>query len=204
MKALILDFGGVLTNNFWDVLRTYARLDGLPEDALIDLITNDAHGRRLYHQLERGEIRQEEFEDRIAERLGVAPRNLLARMAAPLRPDNRMLSAVEHLRDRGITIAILSNSWGSGYLDPYRDWNLDHLADVVVLSDKLRLRKPEPEIFMHCLRTLDLPASECIFVDDIASNLEAAKHIGLHVWHHVDARGTIAQLGRCFPEKATR
>lgn len=52
--ALVLDFGGVLTNDFWEVLRSYARRDGLPEDALVDLVTKNPDGVELLRNLEKG------------------------------------------------------------------------------------------------------------------------------------------------------
>ncbi|HZM82637.1 MAG TPA: hypothetical protein VFC19_43525 [Candidatus Limnocylindrales bacterium] len=44
MKALILDFGGVLTNNHWEVLRGFARREGLDESMLIGLFASDPEG----------------------------------------------------------------------------------------------------------------------------------------------------------------
>ncbi|KAG2424013.1 hypothetical protein HXX76_014838 [Chlamydomonas incerta] len=40
-------------------------------------------------------------------------------------------------------------------------------------------RKPSPEAFEACLRTLDVPASEVVFVDDRKVNVDAAVAVGL-------------------------
>jgi len=198
LKALLLDFGGVLTNDFWEVLRSFARREGLHENALVDLVTKDAEGVELLRNLERGSIGQAEFEREMSARLSVPADGLLARMAADLRPDDEMLSVVAELRAAGVKVGILSNSWGSDYFDPYAPWNLEERADVVVISDQVRLRKPDPEIFGLVLDKLGVQAAECLFIDDIPAYLEPARAKGMAVWHHANSAATVAELRRIF------
>lgn len=198
MKALILDFGGVLTNDFWAVLRGFARREGLEESTFVGLFTRDPDGLELLRGLERGTIGQARFETELAARLGIAPDGLLQRMGADLRPDEDMLALVAELRAAGVKIAVLSNSLGSDYYDPYAPWDLATRADVVIISDQVRMRKPDPEIFELVLDQLGLPASQCLFVDDIAAYLKPAQALGMAVWHHTDTAETVAELRRVF------
>lgn len=197
-QALILDFGGVLTLDFWDALREFSRAEGLPDGALVDLVTKDPTGRRMLSDLERGAIGQARFERYMAERLGVERDGLLARMAAGLRPDDTMLAAVALIREAGIRVAILSNSWGSDYFDPYAPWDLESRADVVVISDQVKLRKPDPAIFDLAVERLGVPAEACVFVDDIAAYLEPARARGMAVIHHTGAATTTRKLAELF------
>jgi len=198
MKALILDFGGVLTNDYWEVLRGFARREGLEEDTFLGLFTKDPVGMELLRGLERGSIGQSRFETELAARLGLSPDGLLKRMGADLRPDEQMLAFVAELRAAGVKIAVLSNSLGSDYYDPYAPWDLASRCDVVIISDQVRLRKPEPEIFDLVLEKLGVPASECLFVDDIAAYLKPAQAKGMAVWHHTSTAATVAELRRVF------
>ncbi len=198
LKALVLDFGGVLTNDFWEALRSFARREGLSEDALVELVTKDPQGVQLLRDLERGRIPQTQFQNEMAQRLGLPADGLLESMAADLRPDVDMLALVEELRAAGVRIGILSNSWGSDPFDPYAAWELDNRADVVVISDQVRLRKPEPEIFDLVVDKLGVPANECLFVDDVAPYLEPARVKGMAVWHHVNTAETVAHLRAVF------
>jgi putative hydrolase of the HAD superfamily len=198
LRALILDFGGVLTLDFWDALRGFCCREGLPEDALVDLVTTDLDGRRMLTDLERGVIGQREFEAYVAERLGVDSDGLLARMAAELVPDHRMLDAVAQLRAAGVRIAVLSNSWGSDYVDPYAPWALSSRADVVIISDQVRMRKPDPGIFDLVVAQLGVPAQACVFVDDIAAYLEPARERGMTVIHHTNSATTVSKLEELF------
>ncbi|WP_412542459.1 HAD family phosphatase [Longispora sp. K20-0274] len=196
--ALILDFGGVLTTDFWACLRAFEHREGLAPGALVDLVTLDPAGHRLICDLERGAIGQAVFEREVGDRLGVDPDGLLARMAADLRPDKEMLDVAAELRAGGVRVAILSNSWGSDYFDPYAPWQLDDLADVVVISDRVGLRKPDPRIFALTVDRLGVPAAACVFVDDIAAYLTPAAALGMTVVHHTGADRTVPALRAAF------
>src|SRR5437763_12778837 len=91
--ALILDFGGVLTTAIWGSVRGCARREGLPDDALLDLLHHDPRIHGLFVALERGEVSQAEFEAELGAAARISPERLLARMCADLRPDEAMLAA---------------------------------------------------------------------------------------------------------------
>jgi putative hydrolase of the HAD superfamily len=47
-------------------------------------------------------------------------------------------------------------------------------------SAHVKLVKPDPAIYEHTLRGLDVKASETLFVDDRENNIEAARTLGMH------------------------
>lgn len=55
----------------------------------------------------------------------------------------------------------------------------DSFADVVVSGD-VKLLKPDPAIFHLLLDRNDLDAADCLFVDDSAKNVDAARSVGMH------------------------
>ncbi len=197
-SALILDFGGVLTTNLYDVFRDFARREGLDVEAVVETATTNPDGVALWHALERGELGQVDFEEGLGKILDVEPDRLLARLAALLRPDEPMLTALEQLRAAGVRTAVLSNSWGHGYLDPYAPWALETRADVVVLSDQVRMRKPEPAIFQLAVDRLDVAPAQCVFIDDIAAYLDTPARLGITTIHHTDTTATINRLTALF------
>lgn len=200
-SALIIDFGGVLTTDLWASIRACARREGLPADALLELMRSDPYVHRRFVGLEQGEVSQEEFEADLAAAAGISPDGLLKRMCAELRPNDTMLAAVETLRASDVRVAVLSNSWGTGYFSPYEGYQLEErAADVVVLSDQVRLRKPDPAIYALVLRRLGADAPDTVFVDDIASYLAPAEAMGMRAIHHVETDKTLAALAQAFPE----
>jgi FMN phosphatase YigB (HAD superfamily) len=56
------------------------------------------------------------------------------------------------------------------------------------------MRKPEPEIYALTLERLGLPASSCVFIDDIDINCAAAAEVGLHAVHFADTDQAIRDV----------
>jgi putative hydrolase of the HAD superfamily len=196
--GLLLDFGGVLTLDFWAAQAQFCQAEGLPADALVSLVTGDGPTRRVLADLERGAVDQATFAGCVAEQLGLAPEGLLERMAAHLRSDEAMVAAAAAIRRAGVPVGILSNSWGSTPFDPYEAWRLSDTFDVVVISDQVGLRKPDPAIYELAVGMLGVPADCCVFVDDVAAYLKPARELGMTVVHHLDSGATIAALEELF------
>ena len=89
---------------------------------------------------------------------------------------------------------LLSNSWGNDY--PRYCW--DEMFDVVVISGEVGMRKPEPAIYLHTAELLGLPPSACVFVDDLAHNIEAAVAVGMVGVHHTSYASTLLELEALF------
>lgn len=198
MRALIADFGGVLTLDFYEVLRDFARREGLHADALVELITVDPTGKRLLAAVEAGDITQAQFQAELGPRLGVEAEDMVARVFGTVEPDAAMVAATSRLREHGVPCAILSNSWGIEPFNPYTPWLLEQHWDVVVYSHEVRLRKPSTEIYLLTAERLGVAPSACVFIDDTAHNLPEAEQLGMTVIHHKDSETTIRRLEALF------
>jgi 2-haloacid dehalogenase len=69
----------------------------------------------------------------------------------------------------------------------------------IVVSGVEKCIKPDAQIYQLALARYgqylpDLKASELVFIDDVARNVEAARALGWHAIHHVDCRATVRQL----------
>ncbi|MEU5088349.1 HAD-IA family hydrolase [Streptomyces sp. NPDC021356] len=73
-------------------------------------------------------------------------------------------------------------------------YDLDRNYDAVVISERHGLRKPQPEIFALVLKMLDLPAEECVFVDDTEEYLAPAAELGFATIHARQPHETIARM----------
>lgn len=92
---------------------------------------------------------------------------------------------VRELKENGYKLAVLSNIEPSraAYL---RRHGLTNDFDEVIFSSEVGLRKPdrnaaEPNgtIFEYTLKRLELPASECLYVDDDENCLKGAEKAGI-------------------------
>ena len=172
--------------------------DGLAPDALEKIFTLDQGAQCAFVELERGQISQAQFVSHVVAALGVDPDGLLERMLADLRWEPLVVAAVAQLRSRGIKVAVLSNGWGSTPYDPYARFRLSDHCDVIVISDQVGMRKPDPEIFALTVKRLELPGEQCVFVDDVARYLPAARALGMATIHATDPTTTVFELKRIF------
>jgi putative hydrolase of the HAD superfamily len=193
-KALIVDFGGVLTNPLAGVMRDFCRAEGLADDALVELFTRNPAGRAVFAAIEAGAIDQPAWEETTAALLGVPARNLLRRILTTMCPAPAMLDVVEAARRAGYATACLTNSFGLEPYDPYAPWKLSERFDVLVISGQERLRKPDAVIYQRTLDRLGLPGEACLYLDDIEANLDPARQLGMTAWLVDEPEITAAQV----------
>lgn len=192
--GLILDFGGVVTTDFYGALSAFCRRQGLAADAVLHVLRDTADGRRALAGVESGQISQREYEITLARLLGVDSQGLLGRALADLRPNQAVLDLARRARERGIRVAVLSNSWGTGEYDPYKGYDLKARFDAVIVSDQVGLRKPDPEIYTMAAAEIGLPPASLVFVDDTAANLPAARDLGMAVVHFTDTASGLTEI----------
>ena len=183
--VLICDFGGVLTTPLQEGFLAYQEESGVSLEELGNAMGRAAeeHGEHPLFVLERGEISEAEFRDRIERHLedGFDLARLRALYFERLEPNRPMIDFVRELRGGDVRAALLTNN--------VREWEplwraklpeIDELFEVVVDSAFVGLRKPDRAIFELTLAWLGGVAPErCVFVDDLDVNCEAARELGM-------------------------
>jgi epoxide hydrolase-like predicted phosphatase len=191
-RALLVDFGGVLTTSIWPAFDEFCRAEGLPEGAVRELFKRDPGALADLRELETGAVEPEEFERRFADRLGIEdPAGLIGRLFAALGPDQHMLDAVRMAREAGLRTGLISNSWGTSIYSPEV---LDGLFDDTVISGEVGVHKPKPEIFLLAAERLGVEPGDCVFVDDLRENVAGAEAVGMTALLHRDSAETLARL----------
>jgi putative hydrolase of the HAD superfamily len=207
-QGVIIDWGGVMTGPVMDSVRAWLDAEHIDHDSYhaalrpwVRAAYDEAGHGNPVHALERGECTSAEFERELAARLvrrdggTVAADGLLARMFAATVPSEPMYAAVRALRAAGLRTCLLSNSWGS---DGYPRDLLPELFDAVVISAEVGMRKPEERIFRHATALIGLTAGECVFIDDMSANVQAAQALGMRGMLHSEAASTVAELAELF------
>jgi putative hydrolase of the HAD superfamily len=191
MRALVVDFGGVLTTSIWTAFAAFCEGEGLAPEAVRELFRDDPEALALLRRLETGELAAEEFEPRFGARLGVErTEGLIESVFAGLRPDEAMIGAVRTARDHGVLTGLISNSWGLGIYDRAPT----DLFDATVISGEVGLHKPQPEIFTLACERLGVEPAEVVFVDDLRENCAGAEAVGMTAILHRDSADTITKL----------
>jgi putative hydrolase of the HAD superfamily len=198
-RALISDFGGVLTSPLQDGFLAYQEESGVSLEDLGRAMAraSEEHGEHPLFVLERGEISASEFRARIEPHLedGFDLTRLSTLYFERMQPNRAMIEFVRELRGRGLRTALLTNN--------VREWEplwraklpeIDELFEVVVDSAFVGLRKPDPAIYELTLARLGLAGEECVFVDDLEVNCEAARGLGMTAVRFERAEQAIPEL----------
>jgi putative hydrolase of the HAD superfamily len=199
-SVLISDFGGVLTTPLQEGFLAYQEESGVSLEELgraMGLATEE-HGDHPLFVLERGEITEAEFRDRIEPHLenGFDLARLRALYFERLDPNRDMIEFIRHLRRRGVRAALLTNN--------VREWEplwraklpeIDELFELVVDSAFVGLRKPDPGIYELTLERLGgISPEQCVFVDDLDVNCEAARALGMAAVRFVNPEQAIPEI----------
>lgn len=191
IRALLVDWGGVMTSSVFASFAGFCEREGLPANAVRDRFRTDPAARDLLVGLECGTLPEDEFEDGFAALLGVPGRGLIDRLMADLRIDEVMVALVRRARRHAIVTGLISNSWGSGRYD--REL-IAELFDGVVISADVGIRKPDPEIYALGAAAVGQEPAACVFIDDLPGNLKPARAMGMTTVHHTAAPLTVTAL----------
>jgi putative hydrolase of the HAD superfamily len=199
-SAVLFDFGGVITTSVLRAFEQFGELVGAPPGLILDLLSHDIAARELLVEHECGRIDADAFDRGFAERLcahglEVQPDGLLSRMQAGLRRDDDTVRLIDDLRASGVPIALVSNAFGR---DCYAGFDLDALADVVVISSEVGVRKPSRKIYAIACERLGIDPRQAVMVDDLQQNLDGAARLGIAGVLHTDAADTRKQLSERF------
>ncbi|MFM2281877.1 MAG: hypothetical protein RLZZ444_4108 [Pseudomonadota bacterium] len=195
-KALILDFGGVVTRTLFETHDVTERTLGLPPGSLTWRGPFDPSTDPLWVSMQNREITERDYwmtrTREVGEQLGETWTDMKtfvqrARGAEPelvLRPEAR--DAILKTRAAGVKLAILSNELDLFYGVEFRKrFPLIDLFDVIVDATYTQILKPDPRAYELVLAELGLDRENCVFVDDQKKNIEGA--VAVHLPHvHFD------------------
>jgi epoxide hydrolase-like predicted phosphatase len=200
IRALVSDFGGVLTTPLIESFLAYQRETGIAvEDlgAAMGRMMEQDGGRHPLFELEKGNLTEDEFTRRLGAQLGREVSSMRNTYFENLHPNEPMIEYIRGLRSDGLRLALLTNN--------VREWeplwraklpDVDELFEVIVDSGFVGMRKPEPEIYELTLARLGggLRFEECLFLDDIEVNCDAARDLGMAAVRFHDNEQAIAEL----------
>ncbi len=191
IKALVFDFGGVLTNPVWESFAAFCMKENLDPETVRVLFREDPEALADLRRLETGAVTNEEFERSFGARLEVEPEGLIDRLFEGMKPDEEMVEVVRAARAAGLKTGLLSNSWN---VDHYDRGQIEELFDAAVISAEVGMHKPQPEIYELTAEKLGVEPAECAFIDDLRENCEGAEAVGMTAVRHLSARETIPML----------
>jgi len=205
IRAIIFDLGGVVLGSPLHAIAEYERELGIPQNFVNRVVADTAPGG-AWSRLERGEISMETFytdfeADCRAAGQEISARAMFERMAQAALPRPVMLEAIRRIRAEGLLTAALTNNWAENETDGEDKGSRDGTRalaqqfDVFVESSVEGLRKPDPRIYELTCERLGIAADEAAFLDDIGSNLKAARALGMATIKVDTPEQALAELG---------
>ena len=92
---------------------------------------------------------------------------------------------VKELKDKGYKLYIISNMTRH-FITREDLFPVLKLFDGIVYSAPVKMLKPQPEIYQYMIDKYSLKPTECVFIDDLMENLEAAEKLGMKTFLYND------------------
>jgi putative hydrolase of the HAD superfamily len=204
IRAVISDFGGVLTTPLMNSFAAFQDRTGISGETLGRALRAIAErdGAHPLYELETGRLSEADFLARLRAELepmlGHPPRMHAFKEIyfEALEPNQPMIELMRELGSRGHRMALLTNN--------VREWEplwrsmlpVDEIFELVVDSAFVGMRKPDPPIYELTVERLGdgIGAADCLFVDDVGANVEAARELGMSAVHFRDNEQAIAEI----------
>lgn len=200
-RALVLDFGGVISKTLFETHDLSEAALGLAPGTLTWRGPFDPAGDAPWRAMQAGEMTERDYWALRMRETGALVGEVwtefphfLGRLraadpAAVIRPE--ALETISTAKAEGFRLAILSNELDLFYGADFRS-KLPFLAafDLIIDATYTGILKPDPRAFHFVTEGLGIPAHDCVFVDDQAKNLRGAAEVGMpHVHFDVTRPG---------------
>lgn len=207
VRVIISDFGGVLTNPLLESFMKYQEITGIPLEVLGEAMVavGERDGMHPLYELEKGllseadftRVMQIELESRLDHKIEfhLFPDHYFEH----LHPNQPFIDFLAGYKADGGRLVLLTNN--------VKEWEhrwrsmlpIDELFETVVDSGFVGMRKPEPEIYQLTYERIaaldglaDVQPAECVLVDDVEVNCEAAREFGFEAVRFMDTAQAIA------------
>ncbi|QTE02394.1 HAD family hydrolase [Streptomyces cyanogenus] len=191
--CVILDIGGVLeiTPETGWVRRWEERLE-------LPLGTVHERMRDVWQAGSVGSIGEREVHQQVAARLRLEAPQVEAFMADLWTeylgtPNEELISYVRGLRG-SCRLGILSNSFVGARERETALYHFDELVEQIVYSHEIGIEKPDPRAFEAACAGLEVRPESCLFIDDYAGNVEAARAAGMQAHLFEDNARTMMRI----------
>ena len=190
-KAVLWDFGGVISTSPFESFNRYEEANGLPRDFIRTLNATNPDTNAWAH-FERNEYSVEQFAKAFAAEAAAQGFELdaLAVLGA-LRGEMRVevFDMIDAINAAGFVNAGVTNNFAP--MEP-SDWH--GKFKVIIESSRVGVRKPDPRFYEMACDALGVLPSDCVYLDDLGINLKPAKAMGMTTIKFIDPHDALTEL----------
>jgi len=224
IKAVIWDFGGVLTSSPFEAFRRFEFDRGIPADFIRGVNAKNPDSN-AWARFERAEIALEEFDalfeaESSSAGHAIKGSHVVALLGGELRP--KMVRALElcasHYRVGCITNNVPAGRGsgtrlgeaGASLRRSQVAFDAQHAAAIkrvmalfhhVVESKRVGIRKPDPKIYLMACAALGVSPVDAVYLDDLGVNLKPARELGMTTIKVSDPDAALAELEQILGRK---
>lgn len=193
-KALVLDFGGVISRMLFETHELSEQALGLPRGTLTWRGPFDPATDPLWQDMQADKLSERDYwlarTREVGRLLGedwdrmetFVQRARGADVEAVIRPE--AVATIHAAKAAGCKLAILSNELDLFYGADFRQrLPLLQLFDVLVDATYTGILKPDPRAYALVTEALGMSAADCVFVDDQKRNADGGVRAGMQVVH---------------------
>ena len=199
VRAVVSDLGKVILwfdNNIF--IRKLAAFCPVPEERIREVAN---WNKDLLVAFDKGHLSPAEFHRRVAGAVGadITLEEFFAIYNDIFRPNPPALDVLRRQKAAGRTLILLSNTDAERFGFVRRHFPEILIFDDYVLSFKVGMVKPEPGIYLEAIRRARCRAEECVYIDDLAENVDAALKLGMAGILYAPETDLEAELGKLGP-----
>lgn len=203
IKAVLWDFGGVITSSPFEAFNRFEAAQGLPLNYIrgINATNPDINA---WAQFESNKISLEEFDrlflaESTAAGHPIPGAEVVKLLSGDVRP--RMLDVLKRCK-QDFKISCLTNNVRSG-AGAGMSRSAENAAQVqaamslfdhVLQSSKEGMRKPQPEFYLLACERMEVTPDQVVYLDDLGINLKPAKQLGMTTIKVLSEAQAIADL----------
>ncbi len=203
-KAVLWDFGGVITTSPFEAFNRFEAEHNLPKDFIRGINATNPESN-AWAKLESNDIDVDAFDEMFAEEARaqgheVRGKDVLALLSGDVRPE--MVHALKTIKAK-IPVGCITNNVKNAGTGPGMASNAERasavsevmaLFDVVIESSKAGMRKPNPAIYELACKEMGIEPKHAIFLEDLGINLKPAKALGMSTIKVLSADQAISEL----------
>lgn len=178
IKNVVFDIGNVLAGFVWE---DFFLSFGYSKEIFEKL--SDATVRSpFWNEMDRGKLSDEELLERFIKNdpsIEKEIREVFENVENIIQRYDYAIPWIRELKEKGYRIYVISNFSRKAHAECRKALDFLEEIDGGILSYQVELIKPAPEIYRLLCNKYHLEAGECVFIDDLPENVEAARKEGM-------------------------
>lgn len=178
IKNIVFDIGNVLAGFVWE---EFYHSFGYPEE-IFEKLADATVRSPFWNEMDRGKLSDEELLEGFIKNdpsIEKEIREVFENVEGIIQRYDYAIPWIRELKEKGYHIYVISNFSQKAHEECKKALDFLEEIDGGILSFQVKMIKPAPEIYQLLCNKYHLEAGECVFIDDLPRNVEAARKEGM-------------------------